>query len=332
MEEVKSEPALIRHFKGHSGKITQLAFHPSDIKIASSSSDKSVMLWDFDQAVRCIKFNAHKDSVNSVAWSSNGDLLASGSNDRIVRLWVPKIKGGTNEFLAHNGAIRSVDFNNINSKYLITASDDKSIKLWDITLTNKSSKFITSFIGHTNWIRDARFNPINEDLIASCGDDKHLRIHDIKSGSSCIHMFPEEKGLGRKVAWHPDGNIVAIALTNNRIKIYDIRAKKLIQLYHIHSECVNSISFHPSGNYLLSGSDDKTMKILDLLEGRPIYTLTGHFGKVTAVTFSHDGNYFATGGQDKQVSFEISKIYLKNTISLITLLMISVDDLEDKFC
>lgn len=108
--------------------------------------------------------------------------------------------------------------------------------------------------------------------------------------------------LGNDVAWHPDGSLIAIGLSNSQIKIFDRRAAKLIQLYNVHLEAVNSIAFHPSGNIMITGSDDGSTKVLDLLEGRPIYTLVGHDDAVTAVAFSSDGNDFATASKDKQVS------------------------------
>lgn len=124
--------------------------------------------------------------------------------------------------------------------------------------------------------------------------------------------------IGNDVQWHPDGSLIAIALSNNQIKIFDRRACKLIQLYNVHLNAVNSIAFHPSGNLMITGSDDGSTKVLDLLEGRPIYTLVGHDDAVTAVAFSNDGNDFATASKDKQVcqQFSINSIltYLESKI------------------
>lgn len=113
------------------------------------------------------------------------------------------------------------------------------------------------------------------------------------------------------MAWHPDGSLVAVALSNCQIKIFDRRAYKLIQLYNVHLDAVNSIAFHPSGNLMITGSEDGSTKVLDLLEGRPIYTLVGHDDAVTAVAFSGDGSDFATASKDKQVSETSQKIRFK---------------------
>jgi centriolar protein POC1 len=50
-------------------------------------------------------------------------------------------------------AVKSIRFTP-DGKNLISASDDKSIKIWDID----TLKFKSSFIGHTNWINSAECN------------------------------------------------------------------------------------------------------------------------------------------------------------------------------
>jgi WD40 repeat protein len=51
------------------------------------------------------------------------------------------------------GAVKCIRFTP-DGKNLISASDDKSIKIWDID----TLKFKSSFIGHTNWINSAECN------------------------------------------------------------------------------------------------------------------------------------------------------------------------------
>ncbi len=184
----------------------------------------------------------------------------------------------------------------LTTKQLVTASNDKQIKLWSVS----NKKFISSFTGHTNWVRCARFSP-NGKVIGSCSDDRTFKLFDILSGD-VIESFSDSKGHGyNHLAWHPDGTLIAVATTNNRVRIYDIRTRNLIQMYDVHSAAVNQIDFHPSGNFMLSVSDDGSTKILDLLEGRPIFTIKGHAKQVTTVQFSKDGKIFATGGKDNEV-------------------------------
>ena len=59
-------------------------------KLASSSSDKTVRLWDAKTGKSIVTLKGHDGYVESVAFSPDGKLLASGSRDGIVRLWDAK--------------------------------------------------------------------------------------------------------------------------------------------------------------------------------------------------------------------------------------------------
>lgn len=63
------------------------------------------------------------------------------------------------------------------------------------------------------------------------------------------------------VEFHPNGTCVGTAMTNNVVKVYDIRMQKLLQHYISHLDTVNKIAFHPCGSYLLTASSDSTMKV-----------------------------------------------------------------------
>lgn len=68
--------------------------------------------------------------------------------------------------------MRSVEFSS-DGQNILTASDDKSVKLWDID----TLKFKGSFVGHTNWVNCATMNK-DSSLVASGGEDKKLMIWD----------------------------------------------------------------------------------------------------------------------------------------------------------
>lgn len=80
-------PILLRHFRGHHGPITCLAYNQHSNKLASSSTDKSVNLWNTEDRIRCFKFSGHSDVVNGVAWSHNGQLMATASKDRTIKVY-----------------------------------------------------------------------------------------------------------------------------------------------------------------------------------------------------------------------------------------------------
>ncbi|CRK90466.1 CLUMA_CG004114, isoform A [Clunio marinus] len=296
-----SAPALVTHLKGNKQAVTSFAFNPEGDKFVASSLDKTLVIYALKQEnTRCLKFEQSSE-VLDCDWSVK-NLLASVGKNKIVNVFEPKIhKGYTETIVAHQSNIRSVHFSNSGNRF-ITASEDKSIKMFRLS----HRYFMSSFTGHTNWVRCARFSPDNK-MIASCAEDKTVKIFDADAGN-LIHTFKDEKGFGNQLRWHPDNNIIAIAQENARVKIYDLRMRKLIQYYRIFNKGVNSLDFHPSGHFMITGSDDGLTKVLDLLEGRDIYTLKGHQDAVTAVKFSKDGEYFITGSKDRHIMIWKSNI------------------------
>lgn len=115
-----SEPSLIQHFKGHRNVINSLAINPvtENNQIVTGSSDCSIIIWNFKQRIRCMKFSGHNDQINCVTWSKKGDLIATASADRSIRIWIPTVQGGSTEFRAHTSNIRSVDFDSTGRKVI----------------------------------------------------------------------------------------------------------------------------------------------------------------------------------------------------------------------
>ncbi len=69
------------------GGTTCVAFHPSGKRLASTSLDQSICIWDMSTQEIQAELTGHDNAVTCVAYSPDGHWLASGGEDRTVRLW-----------------------------------------------------------------------------------------------------------------------------------------------------------------------------------------------------------------------------------------------------
>jgi len=76
----------------------------------------------------------------------------------------------------HSAPIKSIEFNT-DGKLLVSAADDKLVKIWSV----EDMKFIQSFSGHMNWVKCAQFSSDSR-MVASGSDDRTVRLWDVTKG------------------------------------------------------------------------------------------------------------------------------------------------------
>ena len=80
---------IVAKLKGHTSRITLVAFSPIEQILASGSLDKTVIIWDLNKikAKKCLN---HKGRVICLCFSPNGREIASGGTDAIIYIWNTK--------------------------------------------------------------------------------------------------------------------------------------------------------------------------------------------------------------------------------------------------
>jgi platelet-activating factor acetylhydrolase IB subunit alpha len=159
-------------FSGHNDWVKCIAVSLDGEQLASAGSDQTIIVWKLGTGQNVHTLRGHEHVIESLAFgkkpraltadkaansSTNGNgsadeysYLASGSRDRTVRLW-DAIRGTCLcVFTAHENWVRSVVFHP-SGKYILSASDDKSIRVMDIkeqrclrTLNDAHTHFVTS--------------------------------------------------------------------------------------------------------------------------------------------------------------------------------------------
>jgi WD40 repeat protein len=120
-----------------------------------------------------------------------------------------------------------------------------------------------------------------------------------KGVDSLLQEAVYHKAAVNSVVFSPDGQTIATASSDNTVKLWSLKGKKIKSLIG-HKAAVKSVVFSPDGQTIASASDDNTVKLWNR-NGKEIRTLSGHKDWIWNVSFSPDGNTIATASKDSTV-------------------------------
>jgi WD40 repeat protein/serine/threonine protein kinase len=141
----------------------------------------------------------------------------------------------------------------------------------------------------------------------------HPESHDLRVEAASqiyrtrFHMGAELEGFFRggnvltRPAFSPGGEHLAVASFDGDIKVWDIKANRLVRSLEAHEGRVYDVEYSPDGKYLATAGHDKTVIVWLTQNGNPLYKLQGHQEPVHSVSFSPDGKFLVSAGWDGAV-------------------------------
>ena len=194
----------------------------------------------------------------------------------------------------HAGTVFSGRFSP-DGRTLLSASDDATLALWDVTTGLR----VRTFRGHGGRVTAGAFTPDGR-AVVSGGADMTIRLWDLTTGEP-LREFDGEMDYVWSLAVSPDGRTVLSGEGSATPRLWDIATGREIRAFKGHTGRIREVAVSPDGLGVLSGSQDQTVRLWIAATGRPVRTFTGHTDWVTAVAFSPDGRLVASGSHDRTV-------------------------------
>ncbi len=210
--------------------------------------------------------------------------------------------------MGHNAIVNEIMYSPL-TRELISVSDDKTIRLWDLDeqALNRTFRIKSQPSGPDGMIYAAALSKDGRYLaVAGYSFYNDIKVIDLQSGDIAV-VLSGHKNVVTGLDFSPDGKYLASSSADESIRIWEKGKQYLYEfkasLYQ-HQRRVNDLQFSPDGNLLVSVSDDETTRVWDASKfdtGADPTIYRNHLGPIKRVACGELG--FLTGGEDGIVNF-----------------------------
>ena len=258
--------------------------------MASCSADLSIKLWDFTVQYNCLRtLRGHDHTISALRF--------------LPLINIENLRSAENSANTSTGLTTVV----AQSKHLISASRDQTVKVWDIE-TGFCDSTLTE---HSDWVRclatQASVPTVTDGgeqpRWASAGNDQVIRVYQQDGDSSMpVATLRGHEHVIEALAFlsEPTGGGGTKSFQRSNPAENNLSS----------SNGRNSINSKTNGNattalsprdYLASGSRDRSVRLWSLLDGSCLSIFSAHENWVRAVLVHPSGQYIISAADDKSI-------------------------------
>ena len=180
------------------------------------------------------------------------------------------------------------------SRFLVTGSGDKALRLWDVI----DGKECSQFHGHTSGIIQCLFSR-DEKKIISTGNDHSLIVWDIETGKQ-IYEHTEDYLPIQTLSISRDNKFMLTGGADQFLTLWDFEMGEKIHQVKTSQKVIKSCKFSPDGKHVVYAGDSDLV-ICNIGNLQVISTLASHSKQIKDFSFSPDGNLLLSASQDNSL-------------------------------
>ncbi|KAG6611045.1 WD40 repeat-containing protein [Phytophthora cinnamomi] len=290
---------------------------------------------DFEDLCLAQTLSKHTGTIWTMKFSHDGARLVSGGQDTILRVWKVQISSEEDAKVARENdekhildaepersyqghTMPIVDVSWSRSNFILSASMDKTVRLWHISREDCLHVF-----HHPDSVPAVDFHP-KEDryFLSGCFDNK-ARVWDIPDG--CVVSYVQTPVMITAASFNPSGTRAIVGLLNGQCIFYQVNSHQQMN-YYTQIECRNSrgsmrkgrkvtgIEFDPEGKYFLVSTNDSRMRLFSVDNYSRICKYKGLVNGHLQIKgrFSQDGDFVICGSENGSVYVWNKARYLKS--------------------
>ncbi len=242
----------------HKGPVRCVAFSNDGNFLASSSTDKSIImwlltgdatpivlrtLWGHTQLVQAVKFSPDGSKIASASWDGTGAIWSVQSGEKLLTLD------------GHEDVVRCIAWSS-DSKLVASGGDDENLRVWDAA----TGRQVSEPMRHGSDVMCVAFGNRTKILVSGSRDKTVIVRELLKGGEYAVkHTLKGHTSAVMTLSLSHDDQY--LASTNTTVRVWDVNTGQQIKVYIGHFGKVNSIVWTPDGQSIVSGSEDKTIRI-----------------------------------------------------------------------
>jgi guanine nucleotide-binding protein subunit beta-2-like 1 protein len=244
--------------------------------------------------------------------------------DRTLCVWTVDKDNQGGDFLrpkkiltGHNHIIEDVCLS-ADGQYALTASWDKTLRLWDLN----SGSSIARFKDHTHDVLSVSLSRNNRQIISG-GRDKTIRLWNIYGDCKFITPELQEWITCVKFGLSDDNSPIISTGYDRNVRVWDRQTFQQKYALTGHTGYVNTLSISPDCTLVASGGHDQVINLFDIPEGKFLYSLPAG-DIVNSLVFSPN-HFWLAAGTDSGL-----KIFCLNQKKVIYDIKYQPHDLEEE--
>ncbi len=250
--------------------------------VAGASSAGILNVWDAASGELKFGTMVDKRGVYGLALSSDGGRVVTASSTGALSV---RDTAGTllMRLEDHTRIVNACDIS-ANGLRIVSASDDKTVKVWD------GGSSAAASLADVPYKLAAQTCAVSADgrLAVTALADNSVKVWDVAGGADLVTL----RGHTRRVnscAISADGTLVVTASQDQTAIVWDAATGQPQHTLAGHSWSVNGCAIGANGLLLMTASDDSTIKVWETRSGEERFTLSGHSRAVKSCAINSNG-------------------------------------------
>lgn len=283
LNQIKPPRKNIYYFQGHEVEGIIIKYNNNGNFFLSSGNEKVIKIWDSYSGVEKNPLRGFLQAILCISVSPLDDMILAGGSSGSAYLWSITNTKLKHTLTGHGGKINGVGFFRTN-KEAVTASEDKTLKLWALDKGYCSKTISTPSIIHSLDISP------DDMTIISGHKDGCVRLYTSNSNKyiTCLDL---QKSPISSCSISKCGNYLGVTSRDNVVIVQDFRmGKELWKLSHNLYKCPGSrasVNFSPDSRLITLGSLTGDIITWNVFDGTNESIITGwHQKPVLSVQWS----------------------------------------------